>query len=659
MRKKLQLHSLKSKLISIFVMLSIIPLIVATTAIFTTTNKRFTSITENQQEKMIHIVQSELTSVSEDLLKVTELYSQNGTIISSFESGEREQLLNSVEEVYSRLSREHQLSVFELGDSSGTVVLRGHNPDKYGDNKSDLLAIQYALDGKSVAGFEFGSSGLSVRAFTPIVSGNKVIGTIQTGVDSQFINDLSEKLQGITVSLYDMEGLVVQSSSESKLNTHLESSLLSKVNDGQVSTYKNQKFLESILPIYDPTGNKIIAAVGIQQDISILQQSKQEIFLLTIILIILTVIIVSVISFFMSKRISKPVVQVANVMNELSKGNLQLKINESTNKDEIGQLTNATRIMQKNLHEAIVKVTKAATGINQKSDVLKELSNSIQIGSEQISSTMQELAYGNESEAQSISDLASNISDFKESIEKTNQSGEKVYKDSFEVLKLTSEGTKLMQSSNEQMNKINFIMQDVVEKMKYLNNQTKEIEKLVFIIEQIANQTNLLALNAAIEAARAGEHGKGFAVVADEVKKLAEQVSLSVTDITQIVSSIQNETTMVEESLKEGYSEVQQGTTQIHATSETFTQISSSVTNMAGNIEKIITQLSENVSRIKLMNESTEEVAAVSEESAAAAEETAATANEFKLLIEEVSKKTTELDELAILLKELVDRFKL
>ncbi|WP_346235173.1 HAMP domain-containing methyl-accepting chemotaxis protein [Lysinibacillus telephonicus] len=361
----------------------------------------------------------------------------------------------------------------------------------------------------------------------------------------------------------------------------------------------------------------------------------------------------------MSRRISKPIVQVANVMNELSKGNLQLNINESTNKDEIGQLTNATRVMQKNLHEAIVKVSKAAASVNQKSDSLKELSNSIQLGSEQISSTMQELAYGTESEAQNISDLASNISNFKESIEKTNQKGVQVHKDSFEVLTLTSEGTKLMQSSNEQMNKINLIMQEAVGKMGHLDNQTKQIEKLVLIIEEIANQTNLLALNAAIEAARAGEHGKGFAVVADEVKKLAEQVSLSVTDITQIVSNIQNETTIVEASLKKGYSEVQQGTNQIHATNETFTQISSSVTNMVNNIEEIIAQLSENVSHIKYMNESTEEVAAISEESAAAIEETAATANEFNLSIEEVSKKTAELDELAILLKELVDRFKL
>lgn len=656
---KLQFHSLKSKLIAVFLMLSVIPLIITTSIIYSSTNKGFTTITENEQEKMIHIVQSELKNVSNELLEITEIYSQNEDIIASFESGNREQLLKSVDEVYTRLSQEHQLSVFEFGDSSGTVVLRGHNPEKYGDNKGDLQAIQYALKGESVAGFEFGSSGMAVRAFTPIVSNDKVIGTLQTGLDSQFIKKLSDMLQGVTISLYDMEGLVVQSSDEAKLSSNLGASELTAVKEGEVATYNNQETMESILPLYDPTGTEIIAAIGIQQDVSILQESKQTIFLLTTILIVLTVIIVLIISIFMGRRMSKPIVQVANAMNELAEGNLHFDIKESTQKDEIAQLTSAAKMLQENLHEAIGKVAKAATSVNQKSDVLKELSNSIQIGSEQISATMQELAHGTESEAQNISDLASNIGSFTENIEITNQKGQQVHKDSSDVLTLTNEGSNLMQSSNEQMNKINSIMQEAVGKMGHLENQTKEIEKLVLIIEQIANQTNLLALNAAIEAARAGEHGKGFAVVADEVKKLAEQVSFSVTDITQIVSNIQKETITVETSLKNGYAEVQHGTTQIQATSKTFTQISTSVTNMVSNIEEIIAHLSENVSRAKSMNESTEEIAAISQESAAAVEETAATAHEFNRSIEEVSKNTSELDELAIELKELVGRFKL
>ncbi len=71
-----------------------------------------------------------------------------------------------------------------------------------------------------------------------------------------------------------------------------------------------------------------------------------------------------------------------------------------------------------------------------------------------------------------------------------------------------------------------------------LESSTREIGKLIALIEAISDKTKMLALNARIEAARAGEAGKGFAVVSTEVGDLARQTEDATRDIARIVGSL-------------------------------------------------------------------------------------------------------------------------
>ena len=72
-----------------------------------------------------------------------------------------------------------------------------------------------------------------------------------------------------------------------------------------------------------------------------------------------------------------------------------------------------------------------------------------------------------------------------------------------------------------------------------LSNAAQEMNRIVVVIQEIANQINLLALNATIEAARAGDAGKGFAVVASEVKALANQVGDAISQINTEITNMQ------------------------------------------------------------------------------------------------------------------------
>ena len=110
-----------------------------------------------------------------------------------------------------------------------------------------------------------------------------------------------------------------------------------------------------------------------------------------------------------------------------------------------------------------------------------------------------------------------------------------------------------------------------------LTQRSEAITSLVHMIGDLAEQINLQALNASVEAAKLGNQGLGFAEIAERLCKLTSRSSVNCQSITELLSTIQDETNkagsqlgLVCDAIEQAFASVSQcGNTYRKAVSET------------------------------------------------------------------------------------------
>ena len=154
---------------------------------------------------------------------------------------------------------------------------------------------------------------------------------------------------------------------------------------------------------------------------------------------------------------------------------------------------------------------------------IQHVSDEVSDAAEQVAASSNDLADGATNQAAVVEELTATVTGVSEQVEKNSQSAKEI---SGRVDEL---GNAILESKGK--------MKDMVDSMNEINVASKQIDKIIATINEIASQTNLLALNASIEAARAGDAGRGFAVVADQIRTLAEQSAKSAVDSRNLIEA--------------------------------------------------------------------------------------------------------------------------
>ncbi len=435
-----------------------------------------------------------------------------------------------------------------------------------------------------------------------------------------------------TIAVENRDNILLTGKNDSSLKDLYEvnSSMTEQETDTHTYTYAGVKKTAGYMPLE----NAHNWSVNVNMTYDELTQGTNEALLLCCILSAILLFLSTVAVLFIANTIGRPIRACARRLEKLADGDLDSEVKQFKTKDEIGRLSNATLKITNNLSSIIRELStglsymsegvftykgnadglfvggykplfdsyhKITTDLSETMKQITVASDQVNTGAEQISDSSQAMAQGATEQAASIEELAGTLNEVMDKINRTAADA----RNAKNITDNTVEAVKLGSSQ----------MQDVMSAMSEIDEKSKEINKIIKAIDDIAFQTNILSLNAAVEAARAGEAGKGFAVVADEVRNLAAKSAQSAKDTAALIQG-----TIA--AIEVGNSTVEGAYAQLEA----IMQLSEKV---SGYVDSITKASKEEADAVELINIGVEQISSVVQTNSATAEESAASSEEL------------------------------
>lgn len=558
----------------------------------------------------------------------------------------------------------NELSFVEIQDTTGKKITgRGNRPSGFVPITEEVF--KHVMKTR-ISFNEIGSSenGIYICTYQPVsdpkvqdlVTGMLVMGrTLTQGYWISLARDLNTEFL-----LFDRDGQLITSSFP-ELEMSLEIAEIHFNEEDDVFWFedeiKSRRYKLMVFPLtnfYD----EAFAYLALAKEETAIYNTARGIMNSVLLYAMVGLIIALFLAFFLTRSISKPIKKLIAVVDTISRGDLTEEI-EIKSHDEISHLADRINHMVYSLRKIVREVMESS---NQVSAFAQELAASTEEASavtEEVTATTEKITNDTLEQTERTNRTSLIITEISSSINEVANRTQEVASKSLAAREYMEKGQQSIKKLLESIEKISDIVRQSANTVAELDQRSTEIGQIIELISEIAEQTDMLALNAAIEAARAGEHGRGFAVVAEEVRKLATQSNIAATNISEILKKIQLETQNAARIMNHGLQILEEGNRTIAHTEETFADVIEAVKASADASNSIALSTEGQREGSVKMIEAIEEIKNISAGTSTGAKIISQAVRELLGVIEGVSDSSRDLAEMAGVLNELIENFKI
>ena len=341
-------------------------------------------------------------------------------------------------------------------------------------------------------------------------------------------------------------------------------------------------------------------------------------------------VIIAIVAYILIKKIILVIDKVKVQLTRVAQGDLTGKLEGriSQRNDELGAMVRNTNIAMDAFRNSMLSVKNTTDAVESGSTDMKEKTENAVNANEQVATAIGNVAAEVSQQASAVDQMIENVASLADAGKAVSTAVEEALQYMKQLDGNSADMKAKMESMSEESSHMDVNVQEISEKIDVTSKGIQEMETILGSIEEIASETNLLALNASIEAARAGDAGRGFAVVADSIKGLSENTSNELENIRKIISTLVENFKECEKCIELVVKSNQSSTESTKDVIESFRIINNDVVSTNEKLtvvhetdEKMMKDIMEIDSQVKVIGQAAESNAAATQEITASSEE--------------------------------------